>query len=49
VRSSHNECYKGQGSLEFRVSRPNALWVVDFTYVYFVYVAFVIDAYTRGR
>jgi transposase InsO family protein len=34
-----------------RVSRPNALWVVDFTYVHtwagFVYVAFVIDAYAR--
>ena len=33
---------------EFKVSRPNALWVVDFTYVHtwtgFVYVAFVIDA-----
>jgi transposase InsO family protein len=32
-------------------SRPNALWVVDFTYVHtwagFVYVAFVIDAYAR--
>ena len=36
---------------EFKVSRPNALWVVDFTYVHtwagFVYVAFVIDAYAR--
>jgi len=36
---------------EFRVSRPNALWVVDFTYVHtwagFVYVAFVTDAYAR--
>ena len=36
---------------EFPVSRPNALWVVDFTYVHtwagFVYVAFVIDAYAR--
>jgi len=36
---------------EFRVSRPTALWVVDFTYVLtwagFVYVAFVIDAYAR--
>ena len=36
---------------EFHVSRPNALWVVDFTYVHtwagFVYVAFVIDAYAR--
>jgi len=34
---------------EFKVSRPNALWVVDFTYVHtwtgFVYVAFVIDAF----
>lgn len=34
---------------EFRVSRPNALWVVDFTYVHtwagFVYVTIVIDAY----
>lgn len=33
---------------EFKVSRPNALWVVDFTYVRtwagFVYFAFVIDA-----
>lgn len=36
---------------EFKVSRPNALWVVEFTYVHtwtgFVYVAFVIDAYAR--
>jgi putative transposase len=36
---------------EFCVSRPHALWVVDFTYVHtwagFVYVAFVIDAYAR--
>lgn len=36
---------------EFRVSQPNALWVVDFTYVNtgtgFVYVAFVIDAFAR--
>ncbi|TDW59533.1 transposase InsO family protein [Novosphingobium sp. PhB55] len=36
---------------EFHVARPNALWVVDFTYVHtwtgFVYVAFVIDAYAR--
>lgn len=36
---------------EFRVEQPNALWVVDFTYVHtwagFVYVAFVIDAYAR--
>lgn len=36
---------------EFKVSRPNALWAVDFTYVHtwagFVYVAFVSDAFTR--
>ena len=36
---------------EFQVSRPNALWVVDFTYIHtwagFVYVAFVIDAFAR--
>jgi len=36
---------------EFKVQRPNALWVVDFTYVHtwagFVYVAFVIDAFAR--
>ena len=36
---------------QFNVSRPNALWVADLTYVAtwrgFVYVAFVIDAYAR--
>jgi putative transposase len=36
---------------QFRPSRPNTLWVSDFTYVAtwagFVYVAFVIDAYAR--
>jgi transposase InsO family protein len=36
---------------QFMVLRPNALWVSDFTYVAtwvgFVYVAFVIDTYTR--
>ena len=36
---------------EFHASRPNVLWVSDFTYVAtwtgFVYVAFVIDAYAR--
>ena len=36
---------------DFYVSRPNALWVVDLTYVAtwrgFVYVAFVIDAFSR--
>lgn len=36
---------------EFTVTRPNALWVSDLTYVAtwtgFVYVAFVIDAFAR--
>ena len=36
---------------EFQASRPNALWVSDFTYVStwqgFVYVAFVIDVFAR--
>ncbi len=37
---------------QFKASRPNALWVSDFTYVAtwagFVYVAFVIDTFARG-
>jgi transposase InsO family protein len=45
------QCPLDKVNREFRVSRPNALWVVDFTYVHswtgFVYVAFVIDAYAR--
>ena len=36
---------------DFHASRPNELWVADFTYVAtwrgFVYVAFVIDAFSR--
>jgi putative transposase len=36
---------------DFKVSRPNALWVADFSYVAtwagFVHVAFVIDAFAR--
>jgi putative transposase len=36
---------------QFQASRPNQLWVADFTYVAtwagFVYVAFVIDAFAR--
>lgn len=36
---------------EFKASRPNELWVADFTYVAtwsgFVYVAFVIDVFAR--
>ncbi|MFT9091811.1 MAG: IS3 family transposase [Gluconacetobacter sp.] len=44
-------CPQDKVNRAFRVSRPNALWMVDFTYVHtwsgFVYVAFVIDAYAR--
>lgn len=36
---------------QFTATRPNALWVADFTYVStwqgFVYVAFVIEVYYR--
>ncbi len=36
---------------QFKASRPNALWVLDFTYVAtwagFVYVPFVIDVFAR--
>jgi len=44
-------CPEDRVNRHFRVSRPNALWVSDFTYVAtwrsFVYVAFVIDAFAR--
>lgn len=37
---------------QFNATRPNQLWVADFTYVAtwtgFVYVAFVIDVFSRG-
>lgn len=45
------QCPLDKVNREFGVSRPNALWVVDFTYVHTwagsAYVAFVIDAYAR--
>ncbi len=51
VSNPKTPCPLDKANREFRVSRPNALWVVDFTYVHtwagFVYVAFVIDAYAR--
>jgi transposase InsO family protein len=44
-------CPQDKVNRAFQVSRPNALWVVDFTYVHtwagFTYVAFVIDAFAR--
>jgi transposase InsO family protein len=60
VRGRKCHTTKGDGRLErpldrvkrqFLASRPNALWVADFTYVAswsgFVYVAFVIDVFAR--
>ena len=50
-QQSESPCPLDKVNREFRVERPNSLWVVDFTYVHtwagFVYVAFVIDAYAR--
>src|SRR5688572_10902319 len=44
-------CPADKVNRQFQASRPNALWVADFTYVAtwqgFVYVAFVIDAFAR--
>ena len=41
----------GSGRRQFSATRPNQLWVADFTYVAtwrgFVYVAFVIDVFAR--
>ena len=51
ISNPKTPCPQDKVNRAFRVSRPNALWVVDFTYVHtwsgFVYVAFVIDAYAR--
>lgn len=44
-------CPADRVNRQFRVPRPNALWLADFTYVAtwqgFAYVAFVIDAFAR--
>jgi transposase InsO family protein len=44
-------CPRDHVNRQFRASRPNVLWVSDFTFVAtwqgFVYVAFIIDAYAR--
>jgi len=51
ISNPKTPCPLDKVNREFQVSRPNALWVVDFTYVHtwagFVYVAFVIDAFAR--
>lgn len=51
VPSIGQPCPMDQVNRQFQVRRPNALWVSDLTYVAtwqrYVYVMFVIDAYTR--
>ena len=51
ISNPKTPCPLDKVNREFRVGRPNALWVVDITYVHtwagFVYVAFVIDAFAR--
>ena len=51
VRDIEAPCPLDRVHRQFRASRPNQLWVSDFTYVStwqgFVYVAFVIDVFAR--
>ena len=51
ISDTEAPCPQDRVHRQFTVSRPNALWVADFTYVStwqgFVYVAFIIDVYAR--
>jgi putative transposase len=51
VADTNAACPLDHVNRQFKAPRPNVLWVSDFTYVAtwvgFVYVAFVIDAYAR--
>ena len=51
IPDKKHPCPLDKVNRQFRVPAPNMLWVSDFTYVAtwkgFVYVAFVIDAYSR--
>jgi putative transposase len=51
VADTNAPCPLDHVNRQFKAPRPNVLWVSDFTYVAtwvgFVYVAFVIDAYAR--
>ena len=51
VADKNAPCPLDHVNRQFKAPRPNVLWVSDFTYVTtwvgFVYVAFVIDAYAR--
>ncbi|MGF9759575.1 IS3 family transposase [Microvirga sp. 0TCS3.31] len=51
VSHASTPCPRDRVNGQFTPPRPNALWVIDFTYMAtwsgFVYVAFVIDAFAR--
>jgi putative transposase len=49
VSDKATPCPAGRVNRQFRASRPDLLWLADFTYVatWQVYVAFVIDAFAR--
>lgn len=51
IADTNAPCPLDHVNRQFKAPRPNVLWVSDFTYVAtwvgFVYVAFVIDAYAR--
>jgi putative transposase len=51
VRDHAAPCPLDRVNRQFRVARPNVLWVSDFTYIAtwggFVYVAFIVDAFAR--
>jgi len=51
VSDGSKPCPKDLVNRQFTAERPNALWVSDFTYVStwqgFVYVAFIIDVFSR--
>lgn len=51
ISSNNSNCPQDLVNREFHASRPNQLWVADITYVAtwsgFVYVAFVIDVFSR--
>jgi transposase InsO family protein len=51
IRDKAAPCPLDHVNRQFKASKPNVLWLSDFTYVAtwtgFIYVAFVIDAYAR--
>ena len=51
TRTGHAPCPLDHVNRQFKATRPNELWVSDFTFVStwqgFVYVAFIIDVDAR--